>query len=906
MTDVAARERWKRVREILEQALDVEGPRREAFLAEACGADAGLRAEVEGLLGAERATGLRPPKPQAALLDSMFSAGDPLRPGHALGPWRLERVLGVGGMGQVWLAQRSEGGFAQRVAIKLIKRGMDTSELLRRFAQERAVLAALEHPNIARLYDGGSSEDGRPYLVMEYIDGEPLDRFCASRDLELGARIGLFISICSAVAHAHRNLIVHRDLKPSNVLVTQDGTPKLLDFGIAKVLDEGGVEPAGERTETAQRVLTPLYASPEQLRGEALTTQSDVYSLGVILYGLLSNAQPFDEQRKPDSEPVLPSQAAQRGPDSALRVRSLAGDLDMIVLKAMRPEPARRYASVEQLAEDLRRFLDGLPVLARPDTFRYRAAKFVRRNRLLVGASVAVGASVLAGLVVSTYLYFDASRARDKEQEQRLLASDRLHSVLAIASSFTRDLDARLGVLHGVSAAREQLLRAAVQQLEKLAQQAPDDPSVQLELGWVYRDLAATLGDPTSNNLGKYAEAEVVYDKAIAVAETLFARDVVEGRYADFASSAFESRGQLLRSLSRLDAARDDGSRAADIAREALSGASGNLEAALIRKLGNSLSLLANLERDEKNFAGAIVFEDEMAAQLERGSAKFPQDPELRYLLGSALYARGVGQYQRDDYPAAVISLERAVLIFTELCAADSENSSFRRALARTQSNLANPLQVLDNTERATAVAHSALDSWEIVVSREPEDEAAFYALIEFANRVGNLEHYNGNSEAAKVAYTRAVEVEDVLIQRHPQDTWRRMGRAFVSTALARAQSELGQWEEALQRAQQALDELDALEDDPGHGTQWRYGRAMITSMSAECRMNAARDSAWPPARRREELERARELFTDARELLVAARADGELETAQIAEIGLIDERFSKLEEIRATLPNDP
>ena len=362
----------------------------------------------------------------------------------------------------------------------------------------------------------------------------------------------------------------------------------------------------------------------------------------------------------------------------------------------------------------------------------------------------------------------------------------------------------------------------------------------------------------------------------------------------------------MLRTLSRLDAARADATRAADIAREALPGSSANLEAALTCKLGSALSTLAWLERDVKNFDGSLVFEDEMVAELERGFAKYPQDRDLRYVFASALFTRGIGQYRRDDYSAAVISLERAVEIFTELCASDPANSMFRRALARTQSNLADPLQVLDNMQRATAVAHSALDSWEIVVSREPDDDAAFFSLIDFANRVGNLEHYNGNHEAARVAFARALAVEDELIRRHPKDVWRRMGRAFLGASLARALSNLGHWDEAIERAQRALDELDELEDNPEHGTQWRYGRAMTTSMAAECHMAAAHDSAWPPPRRREELDRAHELLTDARELLVAARADGELEKTQIAEIDLIDDSFSKLEAIRATRPDDP
>src|SRR5262249_25625550 len=288
-------------------------------------------------------------------------------------------------MGAVYEADRDDEQFRQQVAIKIIKRGMDTDFVRDRFLRERQILATLDHPHIARLFDGGATEDGRPYFVMEFVDGEPITDYCRRRELPLDEKLKLFRDVCSAVQHAHQKLVVHRDLKPSNILVTADGTPKLLDFGIAKLLAPDTGE-AVTRTETAIRLMTPDYASPEQVRGGAITTATDVYSLGVSLYELLTGRRPYQfetyspleiERAICDPEPPPPSDAARRQPGTSLKLaRQLAGDLDNIVLMAMRKKPDRRYQSVEQFSADLLRFGAGLPVAARPDSFVYRTGKF--------------------------------------------------------------------------------------------------------------------------------------------------------------------------------------------------------------------------------------------------------------------------------------------------------------------------------------------------------------------------------------------------------------------------------------------------------------------------------------------------------------------------------------------------
>ena len=391
-------ERWERIDRIFAEALERPERERERFVAEASGGDESVVREVRALLESheeaplilgESATAYAEP-----LLDRMSADWEEEGPtGRRIGPYRILREIGRGGMGTVYLAERDDQ-FRRQVALKLVKRGMDTEEVLLRFRYERQILAALEHPNIARLYDGGMAEDGLPYLVMEYVEGSPITAYCEERGLGIEPRLGLFRTVCRAVQFAHQNLVVHRDVKPSNILVTEDGTPKLLDFGIAKLL---GADPAQEapHTRTGVRILTPEYAAPEQIRGGAITTATDVYALGVLLYELLAGTRPIAlegksayeaEQAVLEVEPVRPSAA--RGTPHRLR-RRLRGDLDSIALKALEKDPARRYQSAQELVEDVDRHLAGLPVRARRQTLGYRARSYLRRHRAGVTTAAA-------------------------------------------------------------------------------------------------------------------------------------------------------------------------------------------------------------------------------------------------------------------------------------------------------------------------------------------------------------------------------------------------------------------------------------------------------------------------------------------------------------------------------------
>ena len=421
-------ERWARVKELFEAAVDLDPNERTALLEKECGGDDALRGEIESLLKSDAQTDGFIEQPAFAIPRDLFPDNvEAPFVGRQFGAYQVIREIGRGGLGAVYLAARADDEYRKQVAIKVIRRGLDTEDIIRRFRNERQILAQLDHPNIARLIDGGTTDDGLPYFVMEYVSGEPINAYCDANALPTTERLKLFRKVCAAVTYAHQNLVIHRDLKPSNILVTHEGEPKLLDFGIAKLLSAG--DELFTQTIPALRVMTPEYASPEQVKGDKIMTTSDVYSLGVLLYELLTGRRPYRlKTRTPEEiaraiteqEPERPSTAVTRAGNSlqsAIRnPKFLRGDLDNIVLMAMRKEPARRYTSVGQFSEDIRRHLEGLPVRARNDTVTYRASKFVNRHRIGVAAAALVLLSLVGGIVATLIQVRTAQRERAKAE----------------------------------------------------------------------------------------------------------------------------------------------------------------------------------------------------------------------------------------------------------------------------------------------------------------------------------------------------------------------------------------------------------------------------------------------------------------------------------------------------------
>ena len=394
---------------------------RDTYLKHSCGSDKELLKEVKSLLNQADSEHLK--EPFVDVESSFVFSEDKTSVDHTIGPYRVIKSLGAGGMGQVYLAVRNDEEFERFVALKVIRKGTVSDEILKRFYEERQILASLSHPNIARLFDGGTTKNGMPWFAMEYIEGQPITEYCNQYHLTVEEKINLFLKVCSAVQYAHSNLVIHRDLKPANIIITPEGTPKLLDFGIAKLLDPKLTEQTLLETRPEQKFWTPQYAAPEQVKGEAITTATDVYALGVLLHKLLAGTYPFDFKDKSIKEveriiteqpPVAMSQCVQGG---ELK-KTLSGDLDAVILKALRKEPLRRFQSIEQLYEDIERFLKGYPVKARPETIVYRANKFVRRNKLIASISLALIFVLTTATILSTNFALEKQQAEARAQAE--------------------------------------------------------------------------------------------------------------------------------------------------------------------------------------------------------------------------------------------------------------------------------------------------------------------------------------------------------------------------------------------------------------------------------------------------------------------------------------------------------
>ncbi len=478
---------FQRAKGIYLDAIERREQDRGAFVVESCAGDAELRDEVEALLASEAHQDLE----GVVVAEALRLGGNPAAaPGplpSRIGPYEILSELGHGGMGAVYLGVLRDAGLERRVALKVVRGELGSDFLRERFHTERRILSGLEHPNIARLYDGGTTPDGLPWFAMELVEGEHLLESADRRGLGRDDRIRLFLQVCDAVQFAHRHLVVHRDLKPGNILVSRDGTPKLLDFGLAKLLDV----PSEERTATEHRLLTPEYASPEQVRGERITTATDVYSLGVVLFRLLTGALPY--QTKTASSAELQRAVIDQPPPNTGPV--LGADLDTVLRKALAKEPERRYATVQEFAEDLRRHLDGRAVLARGDSFAYRAGKFLRRHRYGAAAAAAVALSLAGGAGVA---FWQAARARASEA----VAHRRFEEVRSLAKTILFELHDEIAPLPGSTKARATLVSTALRYLDALAADAGSDPALARDVAAGYARLGrvqgghnATLGD---------------------------------------------------------------------------------------------------------------------------------------------------------------------------------------------------------------------------------------------------------------------------------------------------------------------------------------------------------------------------------------------------------------------------
>jgi non-specific serine/threonine protein kinase/serine/threonine-protein kinase len=845
-TDTA---RWRKIREVLETAMELSANERERFLDDACFGDATLRAQVEGLLRHDVST--HGPVPSAARWIDDLAGRVAIEPedreaGRRIGAYVILREIGSGGMGKVYLAERDDQQYRKRVAIKLIKRGMDTDDILRRFKNERQILADLDHPNIARLLDGGATEDGLPYVVLEYVDGVRIDRWCDERRATIRERIELFLAVCSAVQYAHQNLVVHRDLKPSNMLVTAEGVPKLLDFGIAKVLGPIEAGRTAPHTLTSERRLTPAYGSPEQLRGESITTASDVFSLGVVLCELLTGETPFESRNRTaesasSERPERPSTilatsnrrveigAARRADALALR-RTLAGDLDTIVLKAMHGEPTRRYASVDQLAEDLRRHLDGLPVLARPDSFAYRGAKFVKRNKLLVAAASTIFLALAIGFTTSTVLYFEAVNARAALEEKSLLAESRLHEaelaqaaekeqrqlaerrfadVRKLATTFIFNVHSAIEELHGSLPARQLIMKTATEYLERLATEKRDDPELQLELAQAWLRIATIQSSHGTANFGQTDAALRSIQRAFAVAQDLVRTDPTSSSKCMVLVDAHLRLAEALMSLHRLHEARS--------ACEEMISYVGRLhtdhpeslayENQLFRahfRLAAVLETLGDYDESLDHHRAAVVIAEKLASD-------WPGFDDMQARLGASLEQMGHIQERRKHFEESLRMEQRALEIFQRLVARDPADATKRREIGMCHSLMAQNYSSQGCIADASAESRRSLETMILLSHGDELNASSLEDTAVMLTRFARLQSVAGDHEDAIRHCHAALGYLDNLAQRNPDDMSVRQLLAGAYMCMAEALIRSGRQSDGLRACEDARNELEAL-----------------------------------------------------------------------------------------------
>jgi serine/threonine-protein kinase len=732
----------RRIAELFEQALDVPVDERDAWLAKVCGSDAALRLELEGLLRADARAARFMERPPALVAAAAPDRDD--RTPKQFGPYRVLRRIGVGGMGEVWLGERSDGEFEQRVAIKQV--AYPTPGLLQRFRQERQILARLEHPNIARLIDGGVSADGAPYLVMEYVEGVPITEFAREQALDVPSRLRLFLRVCEAVQYAHQNLIVHRDLKPSNIFVTSERMPKLLDFGIAKVLTTTDIDAP---TQTIARLLTPDYAAPEQFTGAPVTTATDVYALGVVLYEMLAGARPQRVDRNGGAtpthalDPPAPSSVVDRttGADPVRR-GSLRGDLDRIALTALAADPARRYQSAEALAADIRSHLDGRPIAARGDRTWYRLTKFARRNRYALGAAVLVFAVCIAATVISL------QQARLARAEAQRAEAVRTFLVGVFAQASPDESKGKPITAH-------ELLDKSEKQIDKDLQ---GQPALNADITTLLATLYMDVGD--------YGQAETLLKRTAAADETLVPPEIRARTLTVLANLQNDKR--------ETDAAFENASNALALARSA--GKAGADEASAAQHSMNTImvsrgdskaaepQLRATLAEDLAAFGEqhAAVAEDwsllgtalDEMTRYDESAAAFNKSIAIsRALHGSqhntvsrGLNDLGLMLLHKGDLVGAETALRESVDIAVQLYGRDTDNSWTAR------SNYIRVLELQGRYREALAQRQEIFEAEQRLVSETRPDSLAFAS-----NFIGVDHRELGELDEADKAFRRAL-----------------------------------------------------------------------------------------------------------------------------------------------------
>ena len=766
--------RWSRIKEIFDEAYDLPAHERPAFLERACGDDAAMREEIQGLFDEEAQVHSML---DGAAVEATGLLGELTKEGRRVGPYLLIRQIGIGGMGEVYLAERADGQFEHQVALKLVRTGLKSEQILARVRSERQILARLQHPNIARLLDGGLTEEGQPYFVLEYIDGQPIDAYADAHALSIDERLDLFGQVCRAITYAHTNLVVHRDLKPSNILVMEDGQVKLLDFGIAKVVSEDD-EPE-PLTRTGAGVMTPAYASPEQARGEPVNIATDIYSLGVVLYELLTGLRPYDvDSRNPveaarvicQVEPERPSTAVTdvggsaeatttetisraRGTDAGQLRRRLAGDLDTICLKALRKEAERRYASADEMSEDIRRHLDGKPILARANSVSYRVGKFVRRHRI----GVAMSAAMLAALLLGVSLY-TVRLAEERDRAQR--EAEKATAVATFLQGLFESSDP--AVSKGETVTARELLDAGAARIEV---EMADQPEVQAQMMRVLGNVYTSLS---------------LLDRAEPLLEQALERDqALQGMHTLGTVESMEGLAQVVQARGHYPAAESLYQQTLDVRRAAL----GPTHPETIETM-NRLAMVY-WRQDDYDAADSLYRQT-----LELGRAALgPESPQVAestghlalvlkykgdFVAAEPLYQEALALERKiygDVHPNVAITMGNYAVLKKDAGDLDGAEELFRDALAlnrqlygsehsvlaASMTNLGLVLWLKAEYDEAEALYREALAIHRALLGDE------HYRIASGLNNIGLLLQDRGDYEAAEPAFREAVRLSREL-----------------------------------------------------------------------------------------------------------------------------------------------
>ncbi|MBI2689128.1 MAG: protein kinase [Acidobacteria bacterium] len=903
-------ERYSQVKSLFQLVLEQQPAQRPDFLERACGADRQLYDQVRELLRSDSTSESFLEKPAITPISKVLADMQETMPSR-IGPYAVHKLLGSGGMGAVYLASRADKTYDKQVAIKVIHKGMESDRILQRFRRERQIVASLDHPNIARLLDGGATEDGRPYIVMEYVEGMSIDTWCDQRRLNTEKRLRLFLQVCEAIQYAHQNLIIHRDIKPGNILVRPDNTVKLLDFGIAKLMNPDVSSAVPEKTATSMRLMTPQYASPEQVKGEAVTTASDVYLLGIVLYELLTGHRPY--QVKDDatleavrafsqSEPQKPSEAIFRVADrlmpngqrqvtknaltvSSVRdgtpaalVKKLRGDIDAILLRSLRRNPAHRYQSTAQLAEDIRNHLNQLPVSALPDNPAYKMKLFLRRN---MGAAIAAAGALLLLVLVAIFALWQAYRAHT----EHLRAEARFAEVRKMSNAILFDVQESLAPLPGTTPARRLLVNKALEYLGNLTKESSHDPALQRELAAGYLRVGHLQGNPNFANLGDASGAFRSYRQAQELLEQLHRNDPQNEQVANDLAGAQEavadmltlngdSAGALL-ALRRAVELRDTAnaapqSKAASYQNLAIAlAAAGSADEAMaLSKKAQELargfagpdaprqqalgdSRYASVLQRAGDLSGARDYHQKALAIYEQLAAANPIAARPKRELSFALEDLGDLESRAGNAAAAKPYYRRSFELRRELAVSDPQNLQARRDLAYALLKQGS----LDD----------ALESFRQLAVLDPANILARRDLALAWERQGNGQLAAGNNSAALASYRQLLQAARDWIQRDPANPYANQMLAVAEMKMAEVLPRTGDRTGAVTSARTAVRMVDTLLEKEKDNALFQRDRAFAQWVLGRALTELAASTKQPPAWREAEqqLRQAQRLFRE-------------------------------------------